>query len=150
MMFAPIFSVAAASPAVLALLGTNPVRLYLFGEAPQNVQTPYAVWQTVSGSPENYLGQVPDADSWTTQVDVYAATATSARAVAEALRDTFEPVAYITDWRGESRATPTSNFRVSFDVAWIGARGPIDPSELIIDGGNPSTQFTTMFDGGGP
>jgi len=150
MIYPPIFSIAASAPAVLALLGSNPVRLYLFGEAPQNVAAPYAVWQTVSGSPENYLGQTPDADSWTTQVDCYAPTATSARAVAQALRDAFEPRAYITDWRGESRATPTSNFRVSFDVAWIRGRGDEEPDEIVIDGGSPDTQFGSNFDGGSP
>ena len=63
-MYPPVFATAVASPAVTALLGTNPTRLYLFGEAPQNVIKPYAVWQTVAGSPENYLGTLPDIDHW--------------------------------------------------------------------------------------
>jgi len=63
-MFPPVFSTAVAASAVTALLGTNPTRLYLFGEAPQGVAKPYAVWQTVAGSPENYLGTLPDIDHW--------------------------------------------------------------------------------------
>ncbi|HHK0021490.1 TPA: DUF3168 domain-containing protein [Pseudomonas aeruginosa] len=118
-MFPPIFLVAAVDPGVTALIGSNPVRLYLFGEAPQGVVYPYVVWQSFGGLPENYLGTLPDADSYSTQIDVYADTAASARAVAKALRDAIEPIAYVTSWRGESRDTETKKYRFSFDVAWI-------------------------------
>lgn len=118
-MHVPIFEVAKASAAVVAVLGANPTRLYPFGEAPAGVAYPYAVWQGVGGLPENYLGQRPDADNLTTQVDVYGQSATSVRAVADALRDAFEPVAYVVSWRGESRDPDTLSYRVGFDVAWI-------------------------------
>ncbi|EPN30837.1 hypothetical protein A245_45243, partial [Pseudomonas syringae pv. actinidiae ICMP 19096] len=52
-MAAPIFAVCAADPAVQALLGTSPTRLYPFGEAPEGVAKPYAVWQVIGGNPEN-------------------------------------------------------------------------------------------------
>src|SRR5690606_39848770 len=58
----PIFRLCAAAAGVKALLGTAPVRLFLFGEAPEGVQKPYAVWQVVGGSPENYLAGRPDAE----------------------------------------------------------------------------------------
>jgi len=118
-MFPPIFPAVAASSAVKALIGSNPVRFYQFGLAPQNVQKPYAVWQRMFGSPENYLGDVPDADSFTLLVDVYASSADSARSVALALRDAIEPVAYITTWLGESIDPDTKNNRFSFQVDWI-------------------------------
>lgn len=118
-MFAPVLAIATASSQVTGLLGSNPTRLYLFGEAPQNVARPYAVWQSVSGWPENYLGRLPDADNYTIQIDVYADTVSSARAVAEALRDAFEPVAHVVSWRGESKDRDTNHFRYSFDLAWI-------------------------------
>ena len=57
----------------------------------KSVTLPYAVWQTVGGYPENYLAEVPDVDQFMVQVDVYAATATSARSTAEAIRDAIEP-----------------------------------------------------------
>lgn len=113
-----IFPTCAADPAVTALLGTSPVRLFPFGMAPAGVVKPYAVWQQVGGSPENYLTGVPDIDSTTLQVDVYATTISSAQAVAVALRDAIEPVAHVVAWRGESRDTETGNYRVSFDVDW--------------------------------
>ncbi|MCW1937511.1 DUF3168 domain-containing protein [Pseudomonas sp. MDMC_285] len=115
----PIFSVVSADPAVTALLGSNPVRFLPFGEAPQGVTYPYAVWQSVGGAPGNFLAGRPDADSYTTQVDVYADTAASAREVAKALRDAVELVAHVVAWRGESRDPETKKYRFSFDVAWI-------------------------------
>lgn len=121
-MYPPIFTVCAADPAVTALLGTAPARLYPFGEAPQGVIYPYAVWQAVGGAPENYLGNRPDIDSFALQVDVYAETGASARAVAVALRDAIEPHAHITRWGGESRDTDTGRYRISFDLDWFVSR----------------------------
>lgn len=118
-MFPPIFQVCAASDAIKAVLGVSPTRLYPFGEAPQGVALPYAVWQTVAGTPENYLGTRPDADSYTLQVDVYGSSADSVRNAAQALRDAIEPHAHIVGWRGESRDPQTKNYRFSFDVDWI-------------------------------
>lgn len=121
-MFPPIFQVCAADPAVTALLGAVPTRLYPFGEAPQGVSYPYAVWQTFGGAPENYLGNRPDLDNFALQVDVYADTGASARSVAAALRDAIEPHAYITRWGGESVDQETKRYRISFDVDWYVAR----------------------------
>lgn len=117
-MFPPVFSTSAASPAVTALLGSNPTRLYMFGEAPQNVTKPYAVWQTVSGYPYNKLNAAPGCDHYTIQIDVYALTASSVRAVAQALRDAIEPHAYVVQWSGESKDVATGTYRYSFDVDW--------------------------------
>lgn len=118
-MFPPVFATCYASATVKALIGTTPCRLYPYGDAPQGVTKPYAVWQLVTGVPENYLGQVPDIDSYTTQIDVYALTSDSARAVATALRNAIEPVAHVVRWGGESRDYETQNYRISFDVDWF-------------------------------
>jgi len=114
----PVFETAAASPAVTALLGSSPMRFYLFGEASQATAKPYAVWQIVAGSSENYLANNPNIDHYVTQIDVYATTADGARDVAEALRDAFQTAAYVTGWRGESRNSDTQLYRYSFDVEW--------------------------------
>lgn len=121
-MYPPIFQVCTAAPAVTVLLGTAPTRLYPFGEAPQDAVKPYAVWQLVAGSPENYLAGRPDMDGFTLQVDAYAATGASVRAVATAIRDAIELKAYVTRWGGESKNTETGTYRISFDVAWFTPR----------------------------
>jgi len=117
-MYPPIFKTCSASIAVKALLGTDPVRLYPFGKAPQDVQLPYVVWQTITGEPHNYLGDRPDVDGFTLQVDVYAETADSARAVVNALCDCIEPVARVSRWNGEDIDNETKTYRSSFDVDW--------------------------------
>jgi len=123
-MFAPVFATAITSADVLQKLGSNPTRLFLFGQAPQNIAKPYAVWQDITGSPYNQLSGVPTVDRYTIQFDVYATTAQAAREAAEALRDVFEPVAYVVGWRGGSRDTVTQNYRYGFDIEWHVQRPP--------------------------
>ncbi|MGL3745198.1 tail completion protein gp17 [Pseudomonas aeruginosa] len=89
-MYPPIFKACSISPAVTAILGASPLRIYQFGLAPQLVVKPYATWQTISGSPENYLWGRPDADGFTIQVDIFSATAAEARDAAKAIRDAID------------------------------------------------------------
>jgi hypothetical protein len=121
-MYAPIFAKCFADAAVKALLGSAPLRLYLFGEATQGAVKPYATWQTIGGSPENYINQAPDIDSFALQVDCWGATAASAREVAKAVRDVVEQHANITSWRGESKDAATGLYRYSFDLDWLTPR----------------------------
>ena len=76
-MNAPIFEIAVASSAVRALLGTgsvgDPLRLYSFGDAPQGVALPYAVWRNISGEPFNHLHSRPTQDAFNLQIDIYGA-----------------------------------------------------------------------------
>lgn len=118
----PIFA-AVNVPAVQALLktGSGPLRFYAWGMGPQPTVYPYAVWRFSVGAPENYLGEVPDIDSMTLQVDVYASAtdtqgSAKCRQIAQALRDAIEPVAHITAWRGESRDPETKSYVYTFDV----------------------------------
>jgi hypothetical protein len=121
-MYPPIFETVAADSDVQTNLGTSPVRFYPFGKAPQGVSKPYAVWQTITGLPQNYLNELPDIDRHSLQVDIYADSVDSARDAAKAIRDSVEPVAHITAWRGESVEPETGSYRVSFDVDWMVSR----------------------------
>lgn len=118
----PIFVASTLSPAVTALLGTDPTRFYPFGEAPSGTALPYAVWQVISGSPENYLAGRPDMDGWTLQIDVYADTGSSASDAARAIRDAIELKAHIVRWGQQERDRETNRFRISFDVEWLDPR----------------------------
>lgn len=118
-MIAPIFEICSASTEVTDLIGTDPVRLFPFGEAPANVERPYVVWQNAGGSPENYLGTLPDSDSYSVQVDVYGVDGADVLAVAKAIRDTVEPVAYITSWGINNRDFDTDLYRYSFTVDFM-------------------------------
>lgn len=116
---APIFAVCAEDTAVTAVLGIQPTRLYPFGEAPEGVVKPYAVWQLLTGSPDNYLAGRPDIDGYTLQVDVYAVTASDARVVTQAITHAVELKANVTRWGGETKDSATKIYRSSFDIDWL-------------------------------
>ncbi|MBB1438903.1 DUF3168 domain-containing protein [Shewanella sp. SG41-4] len=119
MSMVPIFSVCVANTVVTQLLGSTPTRLYPFGQAPQDVAKPYAVWQVIGGSPENYVSGGPDTDTFSLQVDVYAISGSSASNVGDAIRTAIELDAYTTNFNGDSRDEQTGHYRHSFDVDWI-------------------------------
>lgn len=125
-MFAPIFEIVSQDTTVKALIGAgtlnNPVRLYPFGLAPQNPTYPYAVWQNVSGYPENVLAGRPAEDHYTVQVDVYGKTAASVREVSLALNNALELDAYIVRFGDEDRDPETKNYHYGFDVDFIKSR----------------------------
>lgn len=114
-MFSNLYALVKDVAGVQAVLG-NPVRLFRFGQAPQDVTKPYAVQQTVSGQPENYLGEAPDQDTILVQVDVYAADMPGARAVVTALAAAIERQVHITNWNGEFFEPDTKLYRISFTV----------------------------------
>lgn len=121
-MYPPVFELVAASTDVKNKLGTDPVRVYLFGEAPPNSLKPYCVWQSAYGQPQNFLGQLPDMDFYGVQVEVFAKTADAAREAAQPLRDAFEPAGHIVRWGGEFRDPDTKDYVFSFDVEFFKER----------------------------
>lgn len=121
-MYPPIFKAVAADAGATAVLGTAPVRLFPWGEAPQGVAKPYAVWRVITGSPENYLAGRPDIDGFTLQVDVYGATGSSVKDAAKAIRDAIELKAHIVRWGSQDTDPDTGNKHISFDVDWLTPR----------------------------
>lgn len=116
----PVFPIVAADPAVRATLGTNPVRVFPFGQAPDNVVDPYCVWQ-FTGQPENYLGnQRPDVDSYAVQFDVYGLTAASVEAAGDALQAVIEGFkhATVSSYGGTTRDAATNRYRYAFTADW--------------------------------
>lgn len=119
MKYPPIFQVAAADPAVQALLGENPTRLWLFGMSPEKPAGTYCVWQVIRGSPDNFLAGRPDVESYGLQVDVYAATASAARDAGHAIEYAIELSAQVAGYNGETIDPETKLYRYSFDIDWI-------------------------------
>lgn len=118
-MFPPIYEVCKANAGVRAALGSPEPRLYAFGDAPPNVVKPYAVWQLVGGSPDNNLGEAPNSDGFTLQIDVYALQGDDARSAALALRSALERTANVVGYNGEGRDPVARHYRYSFTVDWI-------------------------------
>jgi len=119
---APIAQVLFNDPTVMSLLGPKILRFYNFGNQPiTNPVYPYAVYQNYAGSPENYLGTLPDADTFSLQVDVYSPKGDECVNVAKAIRDAIEPHSYITRWGAQEvdNSKQPLIFRYSFDVDWM-------------------------------
>lgn len=118
MMTPPIFTAISNNAAVTNLLGTNPVRFFMFGMAPDNVQYPYAVWQVVSGSPENYLNNRPQIENHVIQIDVYSNSAATSRDILSKIECALEDKCHVVRYGGESRDPETKNYNSSMDVEW--------------------------------
>ena len=108
------------SAAVTTLLGSNPVRFWPFGTAPQGRGAPpYAVHQLVYGTP---LTRCPARRPRTllgVQVDCYAKSVSSARSAA-ALRDAIEgDFNHVVAWNGEDYEPATGLWRVSFTAEFF-------------------------------
>lgn len=121
-MLPPIQEVVMNDPAVRVLLGNDPTRFYSFGSAPEGETRPYATWQIVNGTPENYINDRPDIDDMGVQVDIYALTMVEAVAVAEKIRDAIEDQSHITLWRGMGKDEATRLYRFLFISDWLTAR----------------------------
>lgn len=119
-MIPPIFAWAKDSSAVVALLGSNPTRLWPFNQGPHANDAvsaaPYALWQVIYGAPANYIGTLPDSDNVAIQFDCYATSASSARSVMESLRGALEPHGIVTNYNGEDRDAPTGLYRCSMSM----------------------------------
>lgn len=101
-------------------LGTAPLRVYPFGDAPDALTYPLATWQTVAGTPENNLSETPPVDRIAVQFDVYSKTAGECWAISEAIRDVLEPIGHMTYFGNTERAPDVRAYRqtLSFDF-WL-------------------------------
>lgn len=72
-----------------AITADGVTRFYDATSAPQNPTMPYATW-SAEGTPDVYLTDIPDADTWDIQVDVWAASAHSASDTADGIRQRIE------------------------------------------------------------
>jgi hypothetical protein len=79
----------AASAAVKAVVGTNPIRIYRWGRAPADAVAPYILWTVVADVPAASLDG-PGMDNLRVQVDCYAPTGPVCDQLAIAARDAIE------------------------------------------------------------
>lgn len=116
----PIFKLARADPAVKALLeNDNILRVWKFGLAPDEPETPYVTWQIIAGDSNSSLDSRPVSDSAIVQIDVYATDEDVVNQVAEAIRFAIELDCYVVRY-GEADKDPVTGMpHYSFDVSWI-------------------------------
>lgn len=118
-MIPPIFA-AVNVTAVKALLkaGNGPLRFWAFGSAPTTPVRPYAVWQVISGQPDNYLDKRPGIDYVRVQVDCYADSISDALSVAATVIAAVETKCNVLGFNPNIKDDDTSLYRASFDCGW--------------------------------
>lgn len=118
-MTAPIVPICKQDSDLRALLGDNPFRFFSFGDAGENKTYPYATYQLIGGAPENFLGDRPNANTTTWQIDVWAKTELQAENVAARIMYALETSCHIIGYNGNGRDATTRNYRVSFTVDFL-------------------------------
>lgn len=117
-----LFPIISASSSVKALIGSNPVRFYRHGNAPQGVVAPYATWFLVTGQPENTLGELPRVDRHEVQVDCWSENtgtgSTQIETLATAIRDAIEPYAYMTAITADGLDPETGRYRIGMQFTF--------------------------------
>jgi hypothetical protein len=121
-MMPPVFELLNASSAVQALLGSSPLRVFPFGEAPEKTPYPYVTYQIIIGEPQNHLNQLPKNDKLGTQIDIWGDTADSALDVASVVRDALEPHAHMIGTGSTTRDPDTKSYRVRLDFDFFKER----------------------------
>lgn len=119
MMTPPVFKTVKDDPTVKSLLQFgNVLRVFEFGNAPQNTLAPYVVWQRIGGTPDNYITCRPDIEEHLIQIDCYADSQTMVKQIQSAMEYAIETTAQISSYRGEFIEPDTKLWRSSFDVRW--------------------------------
>lgn len=110
-----VFEILNSSNAVKALLGSNHLRVYPWGRAPQNPRKPYVVYNMYNAVPENYINNRPDIDNKGTQINIYSDDTAKLESCYIAVRDALEGVAHMTSFQTVDRDEDTDLYSVIMD-----------------------------------
>ncbi len=116
-MLPAVFPLLSAAGPVTAIIGTNPVRAYKHGQAPQNVIAPYVTYASISTVPQNALDEAPRVDAFSMQVDCWSVNTGTGSAgietLAKAVRNAIEPVAHMVSGPTDSFDAETGRYRIT-------------------------------------
>lgn len=117
MIIPPVFALLNV-PAVTAIVGTNPVRVYGQGNAQQDAPLPHVTWQVISGQPYATL-DMPGMDNHRVQVDCWTADNATGKALALAVRDAMENGGdnVMVSFNGNDIDPDTKQYRWSMDFS---------------------------------
>lgn len=119
-MFPNIYATLLEDNAVTSIIGSNPMRAYRHGSAPQDTSKPYIVYSIISGVPENNLSAVPNVDKYSIQVDCYHQTDSGVQSLTIAVRNSLESIGYMTNIPVDEREPETKLFRITMDFdIWL-------------------------------
>ena len=117
-MLPEVFPLLAGDGEVTSFIGSNPVRAYLHGSAPQGVVAPYVTWFLSSGRPDNILDDTAPVDEMTVQVDCWSDSGAEVVMLAEAVRNAIEPFHHITAIGPNGRDPETMRYRLGMTITF--------------------------------
>lgn len=117
-MFPPVFTTL-NQPELQAFVGTDPVRMYDFGTAPQSVERPYITFTAVSNAPHEQISGAPCSDADTVQIDMYADSREQVRAMARVVRQILDNAGWSNRLNLQMYEPDTGLFRISMDCDFI-------------------------------
>lgn len=120
-MFPPIFQTLNVAD-IRAFVGSQPVRIFDFGFAPDGTVYPYITFQQVSGQPFEQISGLPCADRDVVQVDCWAKNRTEVRQLARIVQNVFEAAGQGCRLIGQGYEVDTQVYRVAFEVDWLVSR----------------------------
>lgn len=115
-MIPPVFDALNASAAVKLLLGSKPLRVFPWGDAPPKVTKPYVTFYVPNGTPQNYLDNPADIDQLGTDVDIWALTGKSCEECAEAIRNVLQDYGHITRTHSLLREPETGLYNMKLEI----------------------------------
>ena len=109
-------------PAIQALVGTNPARIYDFGHAPDGTAAPYIVFFQVGGAPHEQISGAPESDTDTVQIDCYAKDRAQIRTLAKAVQTALDAAGQSNRLVVQDYEADTGLYRIGLELAWISSR----------------------------
>lgn len=126
-MRSPAFHILGTDVDIQLALGSNPVRIFPFGEAPEKTQAPYVTYFVVpAGTTENTLDCGPEMDRIPTQVDVWHKSAKECLELATLIRIKLQAHGVLTRFGGEEREPNTQLYRLMMEFDFL------EPPEAIV------------------
>lgn len=114
-MWPPVYEVLRAASAVTSAVGD---RIGSHGQIEQTAGRPYLTWQVITALPENLLGEAPDIDAVTIQINCLHPTDAGIRALARAVLDAIEPYCHVTGIPIDQRDPETRLYWVAIQADW--------------------------------
>ena len=110
------------TPAVLAIVGGTPVRIFRHGAAPQDSEKPYVTWFEVAGQPYDQLSGTPCGDFDSVQIDCWSKSDLQVEQLASAVRDALDVAGIANRVVVNLRDPDTKLFRIGLEADFINSR----------------------------
>lgn len=107
------------TPAVLAIVGVSPVRIFRHGAAPQDTAKPYVTWFEVTGQPYDQISGPPCGDFDSVQIDCWSMDDTQVETLARAVRDAVDAAGFSNRLVINHRDPDTKLYRIGLQADFI-------------------------------